>query len=797
MAKDLITEIIDPKVFAEIQKTTAELLKMKETLDMSLSSVIRFKTDGVKSLNDYDKSVIKANNEWAKYARSVANVQAASARLATQMDRSQKAQEKQTREQERANNAYYQQSDNLKKLSDRYRDLYLRGEAGSEAAKKLRAEIDSLNKSIKEADAAVGAHQRNVGNYTSVWGGLKDMLLSTAIGYGTIGAAMKAVNFIVEQSVSLTKGAAQGMEALKWAAKGLAIELLKGNTANIAPGGASIGATISKYAAAGAATKALMQDLSKMTRETKVDIDKLNTAIGEQMLILRDRRPEEQGGASLNERLAANAKIDNLNESILEKETKLAENKLKIMVSIADFAMDVDGKMKLSNDQIIGLATNSKATIAQLKENFKDTPELLKNLDYFTAEMKNNIADALADIETAQQRYLELQLKKRRTEGQIAKEIQSNIEEESKSKVKSLKDESEAVKQATEDYIKYNKAIRDGSFIGPLTLNELGIQGKSFQDSQTSKFGGLHGAKPITSADILAESTEKAGEAMIHWRGLDLKNFKDNEKEKTEIAKEEIKKRLQAEQASFEIAQKSIDVVNSLNTIRYNNFKSELDDEYAALEDQHDKKLITDLKYQQEKDKLDKRARQIEREKAEKDKQVAIFEAIINTAQGVTQALAAYPPPLSYILAAITSAMGAAQIGVITSEPLPKYAKGRKGGREEYAIVGEAGPEVVTRPGKSPELVTSETITHLEAGASVIPVKDIERMGASFAFSPVVNSRGEMGYDIGQIIKDTSRNTAEAIVKAIREKDSTASVNLSGIYDGMRWSDYVNNNFRK
>jgi hypothetical protein len=49
------------------------------------------------------------------------------------------------------------------------------------------------------------------------------------------------------------------------------------------------------------------------------------------------------------------------------------------------------------------------------------------------------------------------------------------------------------------------------------------------------------------------------------------------------------------------------------------------------------------------------------------NKAVAIAQAVINTAQGITAALAQFPPPLSFAMAAAQAAAGAAQIAVIAS----------------------------------------------------------------------------------------------------------------------------------
>jgi hypothetical protein len=77
----------------------------------------------------------------------------------------------------------------------------------------------------------------------------------------------------------------------------------------------------------------------------------------------------------------------------------------------------------------------------------------------------------------------------------------------------------------------------------------------------------------------------------------------------------------------------------------------------------------------------------------EDNKGVAIAQAIINTAQGVTAALAQYPPPLSFAMAAAQAALGAAQIATIKSTK-PGGGGGRpsvSGGRGGAASGGGDG----------------------------------------------------------------------------------------------------------
>jgi hypothetical protein len=63
----------------------------------------------------------------------------------------------------------------------------------------------------------------------------------------------------------------------------------------------------------------------------------------------------------------------------------------------------------------------------------------------------------------------------------------------------------------------------------------------------------------------------------------------------------------------------------------------------------------------------------IEKEVAATQKAIAIVQAIINTALGVSQALASLPPPASFVTAAITAAAGAIQIATIAAQ---QFAKG-------------------------------------------------------------------------------------------------------------------------
>jgi hypothetical protein len=86
-------------------------------------------------------------------------------------------------------------------------------------------------------------------------------------------------------------------------------------------------------------------------------------------------------------------------------------------------------------------------------------------------------------------------------------------------------------------------------------------------------------------------------------------------------------------------------------------------------------------------------------------KAVALANAVVNTAEGVTKALASAPPPFNVILAAITAALGAVQIGLIAKQPLP-LAKGAIFNRRTL-LTAETGSQYEVAEAGEPEILSS------------------------------------------------------------------------------------------
>ena len=111
-------------------------------------------------------------------------------------------------------------------------------------------------------------------------------------------------------------------------------------------------------------------------------------------------------------------------------------------------------------------------------------------------------------------------------------------------------------------------------------------------------------------------------------------------------------------------------------------------------------------------EKLSDKEKDIKIKMAKRDKKMALMGAIMNTAQGVTSALAMKPALAGIILAGVVGAMGAAQIGVIQSTPLPTFAQGGIVSGPTVGLMGEyagasSNPEVIAPLSKLKSMMSS------------------------------------------------------------------------------------------
>lgn len=181
-------------------------------------------------------------------------------------------------------------------------------------------------------------------------------------------------------------------------------------------------------------------------------------------------------------------------------------------------------------------------------------------------------------------------------------------------------------------------------------------------------------------------------------------------------------KELEKQQETMEIAMQTLDTLGNIMGEVFgaisDNIQTQMDDlNNLYTTDAEEAKENANKKYISEKELADKQLK-LKQKQAKLDKANALFNIGLNTAMAIMRIWADVPKAdfgaTTIALTALVSALGATQLAVAAAKPLPKYEKGRKGGKGEYALVGEKGPELMYVP----------------AGASIVPNNKMGNMAA-------------------------------------------------------------------
>lgn len=189
-------------------------------------------------------------------------------------------------------------------------------------------------------------------------------------------------------------------------------------------------------------------------------------------------------------------------------------------------------------------------------------------------------------------------------------------------------------------------------------------------------------------------------EELISQQEYNVK-YEELKDQEAQIAEEtELKKRLLAKQTqkqnillALDTATQVLGIIQQFGQQQTDAEQIRIDSQRKEIDDLKEAGAITEKEALARQKKLDQEERALKRKQAERDKSIAIFQAVINTAAAVAKAL----PNL--VLAGIAAALGAAQIALIASRPIPKFARGKKDSYEGLGLMGEAGAELMESNG--------------------------------------------------------------------------------------------------
>lgn len=444
------------------------------------------------------------------------------------------------------------------------------------------------------------------------------------------------------------------------------------------------------------------EEAEKKAKEARLrQLNDQLAALQRQLLIVEEGGEQE---LRIKQRIVdAKARIE------LEGENLTKNQKLLIQEQAAKEQIELERERnkKLTAEAIAGQISLNNAVLAQIKTN--DDDRLL-------LQISNIELQAAAEVAAAEGNAAKIKEINAKRDGDIAALKKNFIDQQAEQEIALIT----AVEGAS------NRALQ-----------------RTAQDEKQNVRTRIQALQQLAEFDIgVLERREKALEDQLakglvseeeyNLRYAQLQDEKaklseDTEKKITSIHQSEADKRKQLNQqlvqTIIEVSRQVVDVLGELSDLQTEQDQQRLEGKRAEVQELLESGAITEKEAIARNKKIDAEEKKLKREAAQRDKNIAIFNAIINTAQAVTRALATGGP----ILAAIVGAIGAAQIGIIAARPIPKFKGGKKNRYEGPGVIGEDGAEIFEHDGKR-YVAYKETLVWLGKSDKVYTPQETKRM---------------------------------------------------------------------
>jgi len=522
---------------------------------------------------------------------------------------------------------------------------------------------------------------------------------------------------------------------------------------------------------------------------------------------------------------------DKRNAEILKAEQDLAEAKAAVMAAGEDREL---AQLKISSDKKINEIKNRFKNEADFQKNASQAE---KDLVIFYAEQageeQTKIKTKYANISTKQT----LEADVATLNAQLAL-VQQGSEEEANLKIQLAEKQAEINRNNVLQDTTLTEKLRAAKIkeIDAKLMAEISdINNKWYEQERDNVIAAAQKtAKQRQDTEELALKEQYANGLIsknqyeTQMRNISIKSLEDEIAERKargedtlELEKELADKRIdiaeQEAEARKQIYQELFNLVGDIGNAYFDSQKQQLDQQAADLEhyyttDAEAAKKNKNLKLISE-EEMSRRQLEIKRKQAQAEKNQAIFTATLQYAQGMISALSSgaqgglAAPAFMAAFAAILTAGYAIQLAAIMSKPLPKYAKGRKGGKGEYGLVGERGAEVMWIPEGASIMPNADTIAALRGDRSKFAKWDIPAIDGMWQKNlPTLNHKliaqikaeknDRIDYD--RLGKAVAENIKFPDIKIPKSKPVTVNVDRNGIsvQEGNTITKIRNNKFK-
>ena len=365
---------------------------------------------------------------------------------------------------------------------------------------------------------------------------------------------------------------------------------------------------------------------------------------------------------------------------------------------------------------------NHEKTLANANKNRK---EQIHNVAFYTAKIK-----ALTEEQELENTSLE-------RNAQILKELiaaQKALDLLKGKERKASKDDAFRKAQRAQGDLTAMSGVGIGANFFDDTLEQLKAQLAIQQEIlNTNAANSMEYVNAKENVEDLTEKIENFGEQSAKTTTVTAKTVKDTTDSSLQTYQHYA-------DASADIAMEVADLIMD-QARRQNEYEQDL------LTQKFEKGIISEEEYS-------RKSTELKRKQASEERSMAIFQAIIGTAQAVMQALSSTPPPASYGLAAAAGVLGSVQLGIIAGQPLPQFAKGTKNAPSGFKWVGEEGPELIHDGGGYPIITHRESMKILEKyNIESVDIDSIQRGG----FDGMAASAKLQGFSDSNMLVATDR----------------------------------------
>lgn len=412
----------------------------------------------------------------------------------------------------------------------------------------------------------------------------------------------------------------------------------------------------------------------------------------------------------LEKKKKANGKISDEEQQHMDDMLALYKEKHEALLNLRqDFHIK---EVAEEHQRLEDLAQANKEYAQRRREEIKDAAEQLKDLQ--VALMGEGKDKEVAAVNLEYERKIEA------IKGKSAEEIalRAALEEEKQQKLGEIALRYETERWEKEEEIR-KKAEEE---LKAAEEEELRREQEYMEavESAREKYGLISSQEQL--ANELAELQVAYQDGLLtfeEWEkakaAINAKYIEERKQQEEEARQAELQKIQETYSMIADVVSQSADLMFEALSNSIQKQMDALDKFYTTDADEAardaNKKYLTEKQYEQKKAELTMRQQKL-------NKVSAAFQIGLSTAAAIMNAMATAPWPVSIVQAALAGTMGAAQLAVALSKPLPQYAKGRKGGKGEYAIVGEKGAELMYVPD----------------GASIVPHNKMQTPSAWAAF---------------------------------------------------------------